>query len=80
MPGQGFAVEDAGYIEPVKDGSTIQVQIDPKSDRLESLSPFKEPKGGNISGLRLLIKAKGNVLQIKHFYAWPLVKVSRPFG
>lgn len=59
MPVDGFAVEDAGYQAPAEDGSGVKVVIDPKSDRLEELSPFKAPSGQDILGLRLLIKAKG---------------------
>lgn len=59
FPPQGFDVEDAGYIEPAKDGSKVQVKIDPKSNRLQALSPFKAWDGKNLTGMRLLIKAKG---------------------
>ncbi len=59
MPSKGFAVEDAGYIEPAKDGSGLEVKVDPSSDRLQLLAPFEPWDGKNISGMKLLIKAKG---------------------
>ena len=59
MPIKGYAVEDAGYQAPVEDGGSIKVTIAPNSDRLQKLSPFQAPKGQDILGLRLLIKAKG---------------------
>jgi aconitate hydratase len=59
FPPQGFDVEDAGYIEPAKDGSKVQVKIDPNSNRLQALSPFTPWDGKNLTGMKLLIKAKG---------------------
>jgi aconitate hydratase A / 2-methylisocitrate dehydratase len=59
MPVKGFAVEDAGYQEPAKDGSKIEVIVSPTSDRLQILEPFPAWEGTDLSGLRLLIKAKG---------------------
>ena len=59
MPPAGFAVEDAGYQEPASDGSGIQVKVSPDSKRLQLLSPFDAWNGQNLTGLRLLIKAKG---------------------
>ncbi len=59
MPLKGFAVEDAGYQEPAKDGSAIQVKVSPASERLQLLDPFAAWEGTDITGLKLLIKAKG---------------------
>ena len=59
LPPNGFDVKDSGFIAPAKDGSKVQVKIDPKSKRLQALSPFAPWDGKNWSGLRLLIKAKG---------------------
>lgn len=59
FPPNGFDVEDAGYIAPANDSSKVNVSIDPKSNRLQALSPFKAWDGKNLTGMRLLIKAKG---------------------
>ncbi len=59
LPPKGFAVEDAGYQAPAQDGSHVAVQVDEDSDRLQLLTPFEPWKGGNITGMRLLIKALG---------------------
>ncbi len=59
LPPKGFAVEDAGYQEPAKDGSSVQVVVDPASKRLQLLEPFKAWEGVDLIGLKLLIKAKG---------------------
>ena len=59
FPVQGFEVEDAGYQAPAEDGSQIEVIVDPNSKRLQLLIPFAPWDGKNITGMKLLIKAKG---------------------
>lgn len=59
MPAKGFAVEDAGFQAPADDGSGIQVIVSPTSDRLQILEPFAPWNGSDLTGLKLLIKAKG---------------------
>lgn len=59
MPPKGFAVKDAGYQAPAADGSKIEVLVNPESERLQLLEPFAPWDGQNMTGLRLLIKAKG---------------------
>ncbi|WCL81098.1 aconitate hydratase [Saprospira sp. CCB-QB6] len=59
LPPKGFDVEDAGYIAPAEDGSGINVTVNPKSDRLQLLTPFTPIKKEEVTGMRLLIKAKG---------------------
>ncbi len=59
LPTKGFAVEDAGYLAPAEDGSKVNVIVDPKSERLQLLEPFKAWEGTDLTGLKLLIKAKG---------------------
>jgi aconitate hydratase len=59
LPPKGFSVEDAGYQAPAKDGSHIQVKVDPNSKRLQLLEPFASWEGTDLRGLKLLIKARG---------------------
>lgn len=59
LPKKGFAVEDSGYQAPAADGSKVSVAVSPTSDRLQLLEPFQPWNGKNISGAKLLIKAKG---------------------
>ncbi len=59
LPTKGFAVEDAGYQEPAKDGSNVVVDVAPDSKRLQLLTPFEPWDGRNIGGAKLLIKALG---------------------
>lgn len=59
LPPMGFAVEDAGYQKPARSGKSIKVAVSPKSDRLQLLDSFKAWEGSDLTGLKLLIKAKG---------------------
>ena len=59
LPPRGFDVEDNGYIEPLEDGSSVEVVIKEDSRRLQRLTPFLPWEGKNLYGLKLLIKAKG---------------------
>ncbi len=59
FPAKGFDVEDAGYLAPAEDGSSIDVIVDPDSKRLQLLTPFVPWDGKNLTGLKLLIKAVG---------------------
>ena len=59
MPPKGYAVEDAGYQAPMEDGSSIEVNIDPASARLQKLEPFGAWNGKDYEALPLLIKVQG---------------------
>lgn len=59
LPARGFAVEDAGYQAPAADGSSVQVVVNPASNRLQLLDSFQPWEGKDLQGLKLLIKAKG---------------------
>jgi len=59
LPVKGFAVEENGYQEPAKNGSSIEIKVNPNSNRLQLLDPFEPWNGENITGAKLLIKAYG---------------------
>lgn len=59
LPPKGFAVDDAGYIEPMADGSGIMVKVSPTSERLQLLAPFEPIKDSELKDVKLLIKAFG---------------------
>ena len=59
LPQNGFEVEDLGYKEPASNGSGVEITVNPDSERLQLLTPFEPWDGKNITGMRLLIKAKG---------------------
>jgi aconitate hydratase len=59
LPPNGFGVEDNGYLAPQEDGRGVTVTVSPDSKRLQLLTPFTPNTGGDLMGLKLLIKAKG---------------------
>ncbi|KAF2515142.1 aconitate hydratase [Flavobacterium foetidum] len=59
LPARGFYAEDPGFQAPAEDGSSVQVVVNPTSDRLQLLAPFDAWDGKNITGAKLLIKAFG---------------------
>ena len=58
LPPKGFDVKDPGYVEPIKDGSKVEIVVNPDSKRLQLLQPFI-PIDSNLKGAKLLIKAFG---------------------
>lgn len=59
LPSKGYEYEDNGYQAPVEDGSSVEVIVNPTSERLQLLEGFKPWSGENITGAKLLIKAFG---------------------
>lgn len=59
LPEQGFDPGQDCYIAPAKNGRNIQVEIDPKSDRLERLEPFQPRHDKEFKDMVVLMKAKG---------------------
>ena len=59
LPLKGFAVDDNGYIPPVKDGRKVEVIVKPESERLQILKSFDPWDGKDLDKMRLLIKVKG---------------------
>ncbi|MGB3149216.1 MAG: aconitate hydratase [Maribacter sp.] len=59
LPPKGFAVEDAGFLAPKEDGSSVEVKVATDSERLQLLEPFVPMKPENLQGVKLLIKAFG---------------------
>jgi aconitate hydratase len=59
LPPRGFDVDDPGYIPPAENGSDVQVVVKAESLRLQLLAPFAAWEGTDLTGLKLLIKARG---------------------
>lgn len=59
LPAQNFDTSAMGLIEPPKDGSQIEVIINPESKRIEKLEPFAPWDGNDFTNLPILLKAKG---------------------
>ena len=59
LPKNHFDPGHNTYQQPPADGSQVQVHVKHDSDRLQLLEPFKRWSGKDITGARVLIKAKG---------------------
>jgi len=59
LPKDGFVPPTGVYDAPAADGSGVAIVVDPKSDRLQLLSPFDAFDGKDYAGLPLLLKARG---------------------
>lgn len=59
LPPLGFDVKDAGFQAPEGNRSSLQLEVDPKSDRLQLLTPFQPITMDQVSNMRVLLKAKG---------------------
>jgi aconitate hydratase len=59
LPKEGFTPGENGFVEPAHDGSAVQIKVDPKSDRLQILEPFKPWEMKDLENLRVLVKVKG---------------------
>jgi aconitate hydratase len=59
LPPSGLATQIAGFVPPPVDGRSVEVHIDPASERLQLLEPFPPFEGGDLTGLVVLAKAVG---------------------
>jgi aconitate hydratase len=59
LPKNGYDAGNDTFIAPPADGSDIQVDVSPTSDRLQLLEPFEKWNGNDFLGMPVLMKAKG---------------------
>jgi aconitate hydratase len=59
LPSRGFDPGTRGYVPPAKDGTNIEVKINPGSERLEKLEPFPAWDGQDYLDMVVLVKAQG---------------------
>ncbi len=59
LPPNGFDSINTGFVPPAEDGSSLEIIVDPKSERLQILEPFAAWDGEDYTNLNLLIKVKG---------------------
>ena len=59
LPSRGFDPGEDTFIAPPADGSSVLVEVDPSSDRLQLLEAFPAWDGNDYLGLPVLMKAKG---------------------
>ncbi|HEY9550485.1 MAG TPA: hypothetical protein VIR45_13380, partial [Kiloniellaceae bacterium] len=59
VPVAGFVSDRSAYVAPPSDGRSIEIRIDPKSERLQALHPWPAWDGEDFAGMPVLAKAKG---------------------
>ncbi len=59
LPENGFEISYDGYIESPMNRSGLQVEVDPKSQRLELLDAFPAWDGQDFTGVPVLLKTQG---------------------
>ncbi|MGH9135263.1 MAG: aconitate hydratase [Ilumatobacteraceae bacterium] len=59
LPSGGYDPGDNTFTPPPDDGSDVEVEVSPTSDRLQLLDPFPAWDGNDYVGLRVLMKADG---------------------
>lgn len=56
LPTKGFDPGQDTYQAPPPDGSSVSVNVDPKSTRLQLLTPFSKWDGKDLENMPILIK------------------------
>jgi len=59
LPANGFDPGEDTYQAPPADGSAVNVDVAPTSDRLQLLTPFDKWIGSDLTNMRILIKVEG---------------------
>jgi len=59
LPVRGFDPGEDTFQAPPEDGSGVNVDVSPSSDRLQLLSPFDKWTGADLTDMRILIKVEG---------------------
>uniref|UniRef100_A0A8C5BB97 Aconitate hydratase, mitochondrial n=1 Tax=Gadus morhua TaxID=8049 RepID=A0A8C5BB97_GADMO len=59
LPARDFDPGQDTYQQPPPDGSSLKVDVNPQSNRLQLLEPFDRWNGGDLEDLQVLIKVKG---------------------
>ena len=59
VPARGYVTDEAIYFAPPDDGSSVELKIDPASERLQLLEPWPPWDGKDITDAAILVKAEG---------------------
>jgi aconitate hydratase len=59
VPAKNFDRGQANYIAPPKDGSRVELKVDPRSERLQLMQPWPAWDGKDFLNMPVLLKAKG---------------------
>ncbi|HSB47916.1 MAG TPA: aconitate hydratase [Burkholderiales bacterium] len=59
VPAKNFDRGNANYVAPPKDGSRVELKVDPRSERLQLMQPWPAWDGKDFLDMPVLLKAKG---------------------
>ncbi|MDX1432980.1 MAG: aconitate hydratase [Gammaproteobacteria bacterium] len=59
VPAKSFDRGESAYVAPPADGSSVALDVDPKSSRLQIMSPWPAWDGKDFTGMPVLIKTRG---------------------
>jgi aconitate hydratase len=59
VPAKNFARGQANYVAPPKDGSRVELKVDPNSQRLQLMQPWPAWDGTDFLDMPVLLKTKG---------------------
>ncbi len=59
LPAKGFDPGESGFAAPSSDPSSVEIIVNPDSERLQLLAPFPAWDGNDFTGLQVLLKAAG---------------------
>ena len=80
VPPGGFDAGESAYVAPPEDGTSIEVSVDPNSERLQLLEPFPAWDGNDFLEVPVLIKVKGKCTTDHISPAGTLAGAARPPG
>ena len=59
VPAKNFDRGQANYVAPPRDGSRVELKVDPRSERLQLMQPWPAWDGKDFLNMPVLLKAKG---------------------
>ena len=59
LPEAGFDPGVSGFVTPADDAGSVEVVVNPNSDRIQLLEPFPPWDGNDLTGLQVALKAAG---------------------
>ncbi len=80
LPQNGFQINRSGFIEPAEDSTRVNINIDPKSNRLCLLKRFHKFNDEDFLGMPILLKAKGKCTTDHISQAGPWLKFRGHLG
>ena len=80
VPAHDFDPGHATYIAPPEDGSAIELEVDPNSERLQLMEPWAAWDHKDFVDMPVVIKTQGQDHDRSHFARRTVAALSRPSG